>query len=1497
MSTPQIVFAAPNQVVGWPGATVYVRPGEASYNWTWGLDTVNGSVQITQVSFWNVPPQGSSFNWYLDYGYFQYSIDSGANWTTYNVTDTSSSDRKTTAGQLWRFVNTNIQGAPASAQEDRIGFGFTAGGVDYGTSGFAIKEDAAPTDINSSNTAGFVVSDAPVNGVITTFTPVDTGLTTNGHWSIDSQTHAGAFSLDSNPLTGNTAKLILSDPSQLPADGQQTSVTVRYHDIYQTDSSGVPIAGQGYSETFSYTVKGASYDLDFSADIAVNDTSSDTANQWQPVIATLTNGNYVVVWSDESNGGIYAQRFSNLGVAIGAAITVDSDANASRPSAIALSGGKWVVVYTDYSSYDINYRIVDSSDQVGAKQLAATGEWDQYSAIAVAANAAGDSFEVVWNLADYTTIKRAAFNDAGVQIGVTETLGSDWGYSPSIAILSGGEKVTANVDGVSYAGIYLSLNGTLLNPLSLIGDTWEVPAIAPVGAGFVLVWSSGDSQSIYAQIYDNTGTATSSVITVNSETGTLGGPQVSTLSDGSFVVVWNVADLDGSGLSVHGRRFAADGTALDATEFQVNELRYGDQNYAVVTSLSDARFAVAWVDSITGKTTGADIETRVLLNAGLPLTVSIASDKSSVKAGETAILTFTLSEASSDFVAGDISVTGGVLSNFAGSGTSYTATFTPTANSTAMATIDVAAATFTNAGGDDNTAATQLSIAVDTQRPTATIVMADSALAIGETSLVTFTFSEAVTGFTNVYLTITNGSLSTVSSADGGVTWTATFTPIAGANAAINAITLDNTGVTDTTGNTGTGTTDSNNYVVDTLRPTATIVMADTALSAGETSLVTITFSEVVTGFTNADLTIANGSLSAVSSSDGGITWTATFTPSASTNASTNVISLNNTGVTDTAGNSGAGTTSSDNYAINTQIPSVVSIVVADTALAVGETSLVTFTFSEAVTGFTNADLTIANGSLSAVSSLDGGITWTATFTPSASITSATNVITLDNTGVVNTAGNAGTGTTSSNNYAIDTQRPTATIVMADSALAIGEASLVTFTFSEAVTGFTNADLSIANGSLSAVSSADGGVTWTATFTPTAGANAATNAITLDNTGVTDAAGNAGTGTTDSNNYAIDTQRPTVTIVVTDTALAAGETSLVTFTFSEAVTGFTNADVSIANGSLSTVSSSDGGVTWTATFTPSSNTNTATNLITVDNTGVTDAAGNAGAGTTDSNNFAINTQIPSVVSVVVADTALAVGETSLVTFTFSEAVTGFDNADLIIANGSLSTVSSSDGGITWTATFTPSASITSATNVITLDNTGVINTAGNAGTGTTNSNNYAIDTQRPTATIVMADSALAIGETSLVTFTFSEAVTGFTNADLSIANGSLSAVSSADGGVTWTATFTPTAGANAATNAITLDNTGVTDAAGNAGTGTTDSNNYAIDTQRPTVTIVVTDTALAAGETSLVTFTFSEAVTGFTNADVSIANGSLSTVSSSDGGVTWTATFTPSSNT
>src|SRR5207249_2622201 len=220
-----------------------------------------------------------------------------------------------------------------------------------------------------------------------------------------------------------------------------------------------------------------------------------------------------------------------------------------------------------------------------------------------------------------------------------------------------------------------------------------------------------------------------------------------------------------------------------------------------------------------------------------------------------------------------------------------------------------------------------------------------------------------------------------------------------------------------------------------------------------------------------------------------------------------------------------------------------------------------------------------------------------------ANIEDTTNVITLDNTGEQDAAGNTGLGTTDSNNYAIDTKRPTATIVVADSALQAGETSLVTITFSEAVSGFDNSDLTVANGTLTAVTSGDGGVTWTATLTPTANIEDTTNVITLDNTGRSEERRVGKQGNTRSNNHPIDTKRPRATMMVARGWRPEVCSSEVTITFSEAVSGFDNSDLTVANGTLTAVTSGDGGVTWTATLTPTANIEDTTNVITLDNTG------------------------------------------------------------------------------------------------------------------------------------------------------------------------------------------------------------------------------------------------------------------------------------------------------
>lgn len=122
-----------------------------------------------------------------------------------------------------------------------------------------------------------------------------------------------------------------------------------------------------------------------------------------------------------------------------------------------------------------------------------------------------------------------------------------------------------------------------------------------------------------------------------------------------------------------------------------------------------------------------------------PPTLQITSDVSSVKAGETATVTFTFSEEPTGFAESDVIVTGGTLSNFAVSSSNtkvYTATFTPTADTASgNASITVASGAYTDAAGNTGGAGTTPSISIDTTAPTlVTTVPADYNVSYGPTS-------------------------------------------------------------------------------------------------------------------------------------------------------------------------------------------------------------------------------------------------------------------------------------------------------------------------------------------------------------------------------------------------------------------------------------------------------------------------------------------------------------------------------------------------------------------------------------------------------------------------------------------------------------------------------------------------------------------------------------------------------------------------------------------
>ncbi|WP_413784463.1 BapA/Bap/LapF family large adhesin [Acinetobacter calcoaceticus] len=198
------------------------------------------------------------------------------------------------------------------------------------------------------------------------------------------------------------------------------------------------------------------------------------------------------------------------------------------------------------------------------------------------------------------------------------------------------------------------------------------------------------------------------------------------------------------------------------------------------------------------------------------------------------------------------------------------------------------------------------------------------------------------------------------------------------------------------------------------------------------------------------------------------------------------------------------------------------------------------------------------------------------------------------------------------------------------------------------------------------------------------------------------------------------------------------------------------------------------------------------------------------------------------------DLALAAGETANITFTFSEAVAGFDATDIAVVGGTLTGLTTTDN-IIWTAVFTPDGTGT-APSISVADNT-YTDLAGNLGTGDVldGTDGFVVDIVPPTLAITTDDLALAAGETANISFTFSEAVTGFDASDITLIGGTLSALVTTDN-ITWTAVFTPD-GTGTAPSISVADST-YTDLAGNLGTGDVldGTDGFIVDLVAPVVT-------------------------------------------------------------
>ena len=195
-----------------------------------------------------------------------------------------------------------------------------------------------------------------------------------------------------------------------------------------------------------------------------------------------------------------------------------------------------------------------------------------------------------------------------------------------------------------------------------------------------------------------------------------------------------------------------------------------------------------------------------------PPKISVTSSVTTLNASQNSTILFTLSEPSTNFVEKDITVEGGTLSNFSGSGASYSATFTPNKNVTTTAKISVASGAFTDATGNANTdgsdADNLITLFVDTLIPTIAVSSNKASLQGGDSATLTFTLSEASTNFAASDVTVIGGTLSNF--VGSGTSYAATFTLVSNSDVS-GTVNIASGVFTDATGNKNTDGSDSNN--------------------------------------------------------------------------------------------------------------------------------------------------------------------------------------------------------------------------------------------------------------------------------------------------------------------------------------------------------------------------------------------------------------------------------------------------------------------------------------------------------------------------------------------------------------------------------------------------------------------------------------------------------------------------------------------------------------
>ncbi len=387
----------------------------------------------------------------------------------------------------------------------------------------------------------------------------------------------------------------------------------------------------------------------------------------QQAVALDAAGNYVVVWTsnsqDGAGDGVYARRFSSNGAPLTGEILVNATTNYDQKWARVASdsAGNFVVTWTsenqDGTPTSIYARRFDASGNALTAETAVntTATGAQTDSVIAMSDTTGD-YVVAWHgegPGDTAGIFFRRFNADGTAKDATDRLanltnaGTENG--PAVAMAPDGRfQIVWEVNSHIYFQRFDAGGGALGGSVQV--DSGLSPAsgaaVAVNAAGnFTVTYRTQSAIALLSGVWVKGFNADGSVAYNWSQvsSGDAASPSIDMVSDGSFVVAYQKT---GDGLDVFARKYNADGSAV-GTAFQVNQHTIQDQANAAVAMIDTNNYVVAWSGESAGDAKGVIVRQYGPPNVAPVITSNggLASAAVNVAENATAVTTVTASDA------------------------------------------------------------------------------------------------------------------------------------------------------------------------------------------------------------------------------------------------------------------------------------------------------------------------------------------------------------------------------------------------------------------------------------------------------------------------------------------------------------------------------------------------------------------------------------------------------------------------------------------------------------------------------------------------------------------------------------------------------------------------------------------------------------------------------------------------------------------------------------